>query len=109
MKLAILSAALLLALSSAAQCVPGPVVPTPESDAGTVVDAGPQKCTLSPAGCACENLANLACEEGSDPYCVQNFEHAMVERVTYLDVECIASAPSKDTVRDCAGMQNGCP
>jgi len=100
MKLTILAASLLLALANSATCVPGPVVPVP--------DAGPA-CTLAPSACACENLADKACEEGSDPYCVQNIEHAMGDRITFIDVECLASAHSKTAIRACAGMQNGCP
>lgn len=83
-------------------CYPEPVTPP--------VDAPDAATCATPAVCACEALAVLGCSEGQHPDCVGSTEAMMASRITWVDVDCIAGAPSKQAVRACAGIgEGGCP
>jgi hypothetical protein len=86
---------------------PGPVTPPGPDDADAGVDDARQ-CT-TPADCACENLRRLTCAEGLVVNCVDSIEHMLTSRIAHVDPECIASAPSREAVRACAGIgPEGC-
>jgi hypothetical protein len=94
----------LIVLALVVGCIPPEPAPTPEPPAA---DAG-EACT-GPVNCACAQLWTLGCAQGGDG-CEEAFEQMLVDRLTYVDLECVAVAPSKQAVRACAGIgERGCP
>ena len=96
-----------LALNCAA-CPPAAPIPSPTQDAGPAPDGSVAGCTDG-VDCACARLFTLNCAGGGDG-CEDAFQVIMAGRLTYVDLECIAAAPSKEAVRTCAGIgERDCP
>ena len=84
-------------------CPPAPVTPPSPVDAGVL--EGGHAPTI--AG-ACARLAELSCAESGDT-CADDM--ARTARLTRVDLACIATAPDKSAMRQCAGVRGpgACP
>lgn len=99
MKLGLITT-LTFALTTCAAACPPPPAPGPGADAG-VLEAPPAPAPSPMVTAACAAMKAAQCPEGSDPNCAAVITKIVADKLTPINVPCLAAAGSAPAVRAC--------